>query len=147
MTELHVVSALRAKRAEISGYIHDLEKKVRQQRANLAHIDAAIRVFSPHTDRTDPAEAHVPAVPVFLSRRGTRLCQDVLREAAGPMPAAMIAAALIAAKGLSDGDAILVRHVTDGVLTVMRTLARRGIVVKSGTSRDALWSLAKDGAG
>ena len=63
------------------------------------------------------------------------------------MPAAMIAAALIAAKGLSDGDAIFVRHVTDGVLTVMRTLARRGIVVKSGTSRDALWSLAKDGAG
>jgi hypothetical protein len=27
MSNEHVVSALRAKRAEISGYIHDLEKK------------------------------------------------------------------------------------------------------------------------
>jgi hypothetical protein len=29
MADTHVVSALRAKRAEISGYIHDLEKKAR----------------------------------------------------------------------------------------------------------------------
>ena len=27
MAETHVISALRAKRAEVSGYIHDLEKK------------------------------------------------------------------------------------------------------------------------
>jgi hypothetical protein len=44
MAETHVISALRAKRAEVSGYIHDLEKKVKRIRANLAHIDATIRV-------------------------------------------------------------------------------------------------------
>lgn len=44
MAETHVISALRAKRAEVSGYIHDLEKKVKRMRANLAHIDATIRV-------------------------------------------------------------------------------------------------------
>ena len=29
MAETHVVFALRAKRAEVSGYIHDMEKKVK----------------------------------------------------------------------------------------------------------------------
>jgi hypothetical protein len=38
MAETHVISALRAKRAEVSGNIHDLEKKIKRMRANLAHI-------------------------------------------------------------------------------------------------------------
>jgi hypothetical protein len=50
MAETHVVSALRAKRAEVSGYIHDLEKKVKTWRSRLAHIDATIKIFSPETD-------------------------------------------------------------------------------------------------
>ena len=50
MAELHVVAALRAKRAEISAHIHDLEKKITTWRARLAHIDASIKIFSPETD-------------------------------------------------------------------------------------------------
>jgi hypothetical protein len=40
MAEQHVVSALRTKRAEISGYIADLERKINRQRAALANVDA-----------------------------------------------------------------------------------------------------------
>jgi hypothetical protein len=29
MAETHVISALKAKRAEVSGHIHDLEKRIR----------------------------------------------------------------------------------------------------------------------
>jgi cell fate (sporulation/competence/biofilm development) regulator YlbF (YheA/YmcA/DUF963 family) len=47
MTETHVVSALRAKRAEMSGYIHELEKKIGRLRASLIHIDESLRLFSP----------------------------------------------------------------------------------------------------
>jgi uncharacterized protein YeeX (DUF496 family) len=50
MSETHVVSALRKKRSEVAGYIHDLEKKVRLQRARLAHIDETIKIFSPEMD-------------------------------------------------------------------------------------------------
>jgi hypothetical protein len=50
MTEKHVVSALRAKRAEISGHIHDLEKRIARQRTNLANLDATIKLFSPGTN-------------------------------------------------------------------------------------------------
>jgi hypothetical protein len=60
MAETHVISALRAKRAEVSGYIHDLEKKVKTWRARLAHIDATIKIFSPETD----PEAIPPAAPI-----------------------------------------------------------------------------------
>jgi hypothetical protein len=60
MTEKHVVSALRAKRAEISGHIYDLEKRIARQRANLANLDATIKLFSLDTnpDSTPPKRAH-----------------------------------------------------------------------------------------
>jgi hypothetical protein len=47
MTDSHLISALRLKRAEIGGHIHDLEKRIARQRANLANLDATIRLFSP----------------------------------------------------------------------------------------------------
>jgi hypothetical protein len=47
MTNSHVVSALRLRRAEISGHIHDLEKRIARQRANLANLDGTIKLFSP----------------------------------------------------------------------------------------------------
>jgi hypothetical protein len=38
---------MRLKRAELSVYIHDLEKRIARQRANLASLDATIRLFTP----------------------------------------------------------------------------------------------------
>ena len=70
MAETHVVSALRAKRAEISAYIHGLEKKVENWRARLAHIDEAIRIFSPETDPSAiPPQADLSAIGLFQARR------------------------------------------------------------------------------
>ncbi|HEX3673104.1 MAG TPA: hypothetical protein VHU87_02425 [Rhizomicrobium sp.] len=42
----HVIPVLRSKRAEISGNILELEKRVTRLRADLANIDAAIRILS-----------------------------------------------------------------------------------------------------
>src|SRR5258708_35208231 len=50
LIDTHVVTSLRRKRAEVSGHIADLERKITRQRVNLAHIDATIRLFSPDTD-------------------------------------------------------------------------------------------------
>jgi hypothetical protein len=47
MSNTHVVSALRRKRAEISGHINNLEERIARQRANLANLDATIKLFSP----------------------------------------------------------------------------------------------------
>jgi CspA family cold shock protein len=50
MAELHVETALRAKRAEISGHVHNLERKLGRHRASLANIDATIRLYAPELD-------------------------------------------------------------------------------------------------
>jgi hypothetical protein len=47
MAEPHVIGALRNKRAELAGILRQLEQQLVQQRANLAHIDAAMRLFDP----------------------------------------------------------------------------------------------------
>ena len=47
MAELHVIGALRNKRAELAGMLRQLEQQLEQQRANLAHVDATMRLFDP----------------------------------------------------------------------------------------------------
>ena len=66
----------------------------------------------------------------------------LLRTASGPLTSAGIAAAVMQAKGIPSNDAALKGIVAERVLTVLRRLAKRGAVVKSGTSRDAQWALA-----
>jgi hypothetical protein len=45
MAELHVVSALRNKRAELVGTVRQLEQQLAQQVTNLAHLDATMQLF------------------------------------------------------------------------------------------------------
>jgi hypothetical protein len=102
MSNEHVVSALRAKRAEIGGYIHDLEKKVATWRARLAHIDASIRIFSPETDpEAIPPRRTYRRSGYFKSGELARLCSGELRTANGvPLATAAIARNILNAKEL-----------------------------------------------
>jgi hypothetical protein len=89
MSETHVVSALRAKRAEVSGYIRELENKIKRQRANLAHIDATIRIFAPdlNPDSILPKRRYRKS-RYFRHGELYRRCLDTLRNADGaPMAA------------------------------------------------------------
>src|ERR1700719_4770744 len=77
MAEPHVISALRLKRAEISGHIHDLEKRIGRQRANLANLDATIKLFSPgaNPDAIPPKRAY-RRTRYFARNELSRLTQD-----------------------------------------------------------------------
>jgi hypothetical protein len=68
MAEPHVVTAIRAKRSEISGYVTDLERKLARHGASLANLAATIL----------PAErtARPTRLPVQVER-----CRGVLRGA------------------------------------------------------------------
>ncbi len=146
MNEPHVVSALRKRRSEIGGYIADLERKINRERANLAHIDATIRLFSPGTnpDAIQPKRAY-RRTRYFRSGELSKLTLNVLRATNGePTAAADIAGAVMLAKGLPANDDALAALVVHRVLTVLRRLAKRGAVVKTGKSRDAQWALTKD---
>jgi hypothetical protein len=142
MTEPHVVSSLRLKRAEISGHIHDLEKRIVRQRANLANLDATIKLFSPGTnpDAIPPKRVY-RRTRYFAHNELSRLTQDALRIASAPLTSAGIADAVMQAKGISSGDTAFKEIVAARTLTVLRRLAKRGAAVKHGTSRDAKWAL------
>ena len=53
MAELPVVGALRNKRAELAGVLRQLQQQFGQQRANLAHLDATMRLFNPDIQPND----------------------------------------------------------------------------------------------
>ena len=57
------------------------------------------------------------------------------------------AVAVMQEKGMSSGDAAFKEIVANRALTVLRRLAKRGTVIKHGTSRDAQWALVHQFAG
>ncbi|MFZ1431213.1 MAG: hypothetical protein WAS21_31190 [Geminicoccaceae bacterium] len=119
-------AALIRKRAELAGEIEALDATLSQLRADLAHLDAAIRIMSPDTD----PEAIRPKKP---SRKGcdwfgrgelARMVLDVLREQ-GPLGHAEIARAIMERKGLPAGDAVAVKRVAGMVKGAMHRRAGR----------------------
>jgi hypothetical protein len=145
MTDTHVISALRLKRAEISGHVHDLEKRIARQRANLANLDATVKLFSPGANPDAiPPKRHYRRTRYFAHNELSRLTQDALRTASGPLTSAEIAAAVMLAKGMPAGDVAFKEIIAVRVLTVLRRLAKRGAAVKSGTSRNAQWAIPFD---
>src|ERR1700731_379842 len=94
------------RRAEISGHIHDLEKRVARQRTNLANLDATIKLFSPgmNPDAVPPKRAY-RRTRYFARNELSRLTQDALRTASGPLTSAEIAAAIMQAKEMGADDA------------------------------------------
>ncbi len=67
--------------------------------------------------------------------------RDALRTASGPLTSAEIATAVMQAKGMPPSDAAFKEIVAARALTVLQRLAKRGAVVKHGTSRAAQWAL------
>jgi hypothetical protein len=144
MTEKHVVSALRLKRSEISGHIHDLEKRIARQRANLANLDATIKLFSPGMNPDAiPAKRPYRRTRYFAHNELSRLTQDALRTASGPLTSAQIAATVMQAKGLRADDQAMETTIANRVLPVLRGLLKRGSVIKFGTTRKSQWGLLR----
>ena len=142
MTETHVVSALKAKRAEISGYIRELEKKATAWRSHLAHIDATIKIFAPGTEpELIPPRRTYRRSGYFQRGEFARLCLDELRKANGPVSTADLAKGIMAAKKLPPDDPGLLATFNEKALVYLRGQVKRGTVIKTGTSRDARWRL------
>jgi len=95
------------------------------------------------TDAIPPKRAY-RRTRYFARNELSRLTQDALRTASGPLTSAEIAAAVMQAKGMPSGDAAFKEIVAARALTVLRRLTKRGAAVKHGTSRDAKWAVAID---
>lgn len=92
MSNAPVVAGLRAKRNEITF-------QIRQLQADLAHIDAAIRLVSRRG-------VQIPKPPKPPERRGTvaRVIYRAFREADGPLSTAQVAAYMAELRGIDASD-------------------------------------------
>ncbi|MBA3834223.1 MAG: hypothetical protein H0X34_20485 [Chthoniobacterales bacterium] len=105
MAELHVVGALRNKRAELAGVVSQLEKQVAQQRMNLTHLDATMRLFDPQVRPNEirPKQQRERSA-WFRSGECLRLIYDELRDATQPMTTRDLAERIMRVKVMPTTD-------------------------------------------
>jgi hypothetical protein len=123
MADPHVISALRQKRAELSGELIAAEKRILQLREDISSLDRTIRVFDP------TAEPHAIR-PILRRKRPTLIprgqCSgailDMLRHADGPITAREIAAQLAARYQIDANNSDAMKAL---VAKVRNTLARQ----------------------
>ena len=144
MAEPHAVAALKDKRAELSGIIADLEKRIHQHRADLVHVDAVLRLFVPELE-PETINAKRPA-PVrsryFAEGELTRRCLEALRRAEGrPVAAEEIAVATMVDKGLDPADRKTRSDFIRRMLYALSSLRSKGVVEKLGHGLGARWRL------
>src|ERR1700729_487664 len=105
MAETHVIGALRNKRAELAAMLRQLEQQLAQQRANLAHVDATMRLFDPDIRPKDirpkqPRERNA----WFRPGECLRLIYDELREATQPVTTRELAEQITRVKAIPAAD-------------------------------------------
>jgi hypothetical protein len=105
MGELHVIAALKNKRAELAGTLRQLEQQLVQHRENLAHLDATMRLFDANIQPKDirPKRPRVCNV-WFRPGECLRLIYDELREATQPLTTRELAERLMRIKALPAAD-------------------------------------------
>src|SRR5882762_10465503 len=105
MAEPHVIGALRNKRSELAGTVRQLEQQLAGHRANLAHLDATMRLFDPDVRPKDIRPRRVQARNVWF-RQGEclRLIYDELREATQPVTTRELVERIMRVKAIPAAD-------------------------------------------
>src|SRR4051812_317839 len=143
----HAISRLIAKRAEIAGMIAELEEELSQCRADLTHIDGALRLLRADLDPTTipPRQRRYTRTQYFGRNELSRLCMETLRLAAGePLTSEEITLRIISAKGFDSRDARLRATARVQVGAVLKRLNRKKIAAPSGKGVGATWRLSAE---
>jgi hypothetical protein len=144
MADPHVISALRAKRAELAGLIDALERQVGQLRADLIHVDGVLRLYQPERDPEEIKPKQFRGRNRYFDRGElSRLCREAFRDAEGPLSVADIVSSVIASKRFDPGDRVLRDRIDDLVKAALGPMRRTGSVEKIGQGRGVRWKLAE----
>ncbi len=137
MAEIRTVTTLRRKRDEIISVIKLYERQLEQARADLAHVNAAMRLF----DAGEDVRPYVDIHRVFKRAEKIALCREAL--ASGPMTTKDVALFLMRRKGLDTGDKVLAKAVANNLIHSLRMQAARGRIVMEGKRKGVcVWRLA-----
>lgn len=143
MTDDHMLSGLKRKRAEIAGIIADHERKAREWRAALGHVDAVLRMISSELDPASIPTRHIRRETTYMAGPDlARHCMDMLRKAEGvSITAKSIIDAAIELHGVPETPHM--RHlIADRLRRYLTDKASAGVVVKHGMTHNARWSLS-----
>jgi hypothetical protein len=142
MAQSPVISALIAKRGEVAGQIIDLNQRIAEARANLAHIDATLRIFDP---KALPSEIRATRVSRhkgwFETGEMTRRILESLRRSPTPVAAEEMVRAAMTDKGLDPEDKRLRQQMIQTFLGTLHRLNRGGKVRKVGNGLGSRWAL------
>jgi hypothetical protein len=139
----HVVSGLIEKRRQLAGVIDKLQRQLDQYRADLTHIDGALRVLATDLDPEMIRPKRLYRRNRYFARNElSRLCLGVLRTAAGELLSTDdIAGRVISAKAFDAGDAILRAAIREQVGSTVKRLHRGGAIDNVGAGRASKWKV------
>lgn len=138
MEKPQVLNTLDTKRKEIESHIGSLEQDLEQARRDLSAILAATKVFSAEGYKVT---AYMQLTKLFPRHVLPKLCQTALNEATDGISTTGIAAHIIAATGLDQGDRHLRKSIAYKVVQHMRRMERERKVVRVGKDGGAIiWS-------
>jgi hypothetical protein len=144
MADPHVISALNAKYARLTGQLRKLDRQSEVLRRDISAVEATIRLF-----RKDWQGEGIAAVaPIKPSRwggrgQGVRLALDVLRGAEHPLTAREVATGAFRMQGLALPDS---KTITAVAGSIEQCLARRaGNGVNRIDGKPPRWSIDRSG--
>src|SRR6267378_8576583 len=123
-----VVSGLIEKRRELARIIDELQRQLDQYRADLTHIDGALRVLATDLDpETIRPKRAYRRNRYFARNELSRLCLGVLRTAAGELLSTDdIAGRVITTKGFDAIDSVLHAAIRGQVGSIVKRLHQSG---------------------
>jgi hypothetical protein len=139
MAETHVVSALVAKRAELSGIIQRIERQLAAHRAGLAHLDATILLFDPEAKPSGiKPKATRERHAWFGHGECSRAIYGALRSASEPMTTRQITDRIMVERAIPDEG----RNVELVGKTVLGSLGRLPGVERVPIGNAVAWKVA-----
>lgn len=137
----YALAALRERRAEMAGEITEAERRLRNLKAAIVHVDATLRLFDPDADpSTIASKRPYRRTKLFGQGKLNRLILDALRDADRPMATLEVVDSIVATLGYGpDAAKGMKGRVRANLLYLWKT---RGLVTKEGERETARWSLA-----
>ncbi len=145
MAELHVITGLVKRRAELTGQIEHTHQTLKKLIADLENLDATILQFKPDY-RVESIKPKGVRPPADWANRGemTRIIFSILRQASEPLTSRDIALELMTSRALDTGDARLLRLMTKRVGVALRGQRDRNTVQSTqGSGQYMLWQIVR----
>lgn len=146
MADPFVVSALKAKRAELVGKIESHQAEIKQMVVELGHVEATLRLFDPEINFHE-LRPRKPKVAVRATKgEMSKIILVALKESPNPLSTRELADLVMVKRELDQNDKPLSKMIAKRVGAILRYWVReRGVVrsISMGRGQYNLWDLAR----